>query len=270
MSTERTPGEASSPTEPGVVTEPAAAAAPGGGGSEDGGAAFEEAAGEGAAAQGTPASGAAAPAADEAARLFCRIARQGGLLGPLQVARVLAGAAGGASAGRLCVQLGLLTPEQVAMVERAGGLGAQAPRPAPETPEARALRHAARLFGRLVVARGLASDAQVEACLAEQRELTRKGDLTRLGELLVRRGLLQPAQVEALLREQERIRAEQADSDARAALPAGPAAAASLEVRAPAAAGPAPGPAAAPTTASPGTTAGEDWGHAGLAPAEAP
>jgi serine/threonine protein kinase len=63
-------------------------------------------------------------------------------------------------------------------------------------------------LGEWCVRRGLASAAQVEDCLAIQREEERAGRVApRLGELLVRKGLLTPAQVaEALSDQQTEIR----------------------------------------------------------------
>ena len=52
------------------------------------------------------------------------------------------------------------------------------------------------LFGRLVVARKLATQGQVNECIREQASLESMGMFVRLGEILVKKGYLNEPQVE--------------------------------------------------------------------------
>src|SRR5438128_1853667 len=49
-------------------------------------------------------------------------------------------------------------------------------------------------FGRIPVERGLATEAQLEKCLAIQMARAKKGDFVRLGAILVEEGILTPPQ----------------------------------------------------------------------------
>jgi hypothetical protein len=52
------------------------------------------------------------------------------------------------------------------------------------------------LFGRLVVARKLATQSQVNECIREQASLEAMGMFMRVGEILVKKGYLTEAQIE--------------------------------------------------------------------------
>ncbi|GEM_PF-5249652 len=60
------------------------------------------------------------------------------------------------------------------------------------------------LFGKLVLAKGWATAAQVDACLAELETLERRGVQKQLGEIMVEKGILNTGQVQELLSEQDR------------------------------------------------------------------
>src|SRR5947209_4690166 len=57
-------------------------------------------------------------------------------------------------------------------------------------------------FGRILVERRLATDAQLERCLAIQMARAKKGDFARLGAILVEEGILTPPQVAEILQQQ--------------------------------------------------------------------
>lgn len=57
-------------------------------------------------------------------------------------------------------------------------------------------------FGRILVERGLATEAQLEKCLATQMSRAKKGDFVRLGAILVEEGILTPPQVAEILQQQ--------------------------------------------------------------------
>ncbi|MEZ0229412.1 MAG: protein kinase, partial [Planctomycetota bacterium] len=57
-------------------------------------------------------------------------------------------------------------------------------------------------FGRILVERGLATEAQLEKCLAIQMARAKKGDFVRLGAILVEEGILTPPQVAEILQQQ--------------------------------------------------------------------
>ncbi|HZV00278.1 MAG TPA: protein kinase [Planctomycetota bacterium] len=78
--------------------------------------------------------------------------------------------------------------------------GAQ-PAPTP-IPPAEAQSGPGGAFGRILVERGLATDAQLEKCLAIQMARAKKGDFVRLGAILVEEGILTPPQVAEVLQQQ--------------------------------------------------------------------
>jgi tRNA A-37 threonylcarbamoyl transferase component Bud32 len=57
-------------------------------------------------------------------------------------------------------------------------------------------------FGRILVERGLATEDQLERCLAIQMSRAKKGDFVRLGAILVEEGILTPPQVAEILQQQ--------------------------------------------------------------------
>ncbi|MBI3722890.1 protein kinase [bacterium] len=57
-------------------------------------------------------------------------------------------------------------------------------------------------FGKILVERGLCSEADLERCLAIQAQRAKGGDFVRLGAVLVEEGLLTPPQVAEVLQEQ--------------------------------------------------------------------
>ncbi len=88
----------------------------------------------------------------------------------------------------LLVQLGHLNEEQA---KRLGELAARPAAPAEADEQER--------FGEVVVAKGLATSAQVGEALREQAQLASKGVFKNLGELLVARAILSADQVKSLL-----------------------------------------------------------------------
>ena len=60
------------------------------------------------------------------------------------------------------------------------------------------------LLGRMVVARRLATQGQVNACLREQEHIERMGMFLRLGEILVRKGFVSDEGMAELLEEQQK------------------------------------------------------------------
>lgn len=55
------------------------------------------------------------------------------------------------------------------------------------------------LFGRIVVARRLATQGQVNVCLREQEQIERMGIFLRLGEIMVKKGFLSQQSMEEIL-----------------------------------------------------------------------
>jgi len=62
-----------------------------------------------------------------------------------------------------------------------------------------------RLFGKLVLTRGLATPEQVEKCLREQARLADIGDYKNLGEIMVGDGVVTSSQVKNLLEERNQV-----------------------------------------------------------------
>jgi serine/threonine-protein kinase len=61
------------------------------------------------------------------------------------------------------------------------------------------------LFGRMVVASGLASQDAVNSCLRQQEHLHKQGRFQNLGEILVEKGILTVEQVKDVLKKQQKI-----------------------------------------------------------------
>ncbi len=62
-----------------------------------------------------------------------------------------------------------------------------------------------RLFGKLVLNRGLATPEQLERCLMVQARLAESGQFKNLGEIMVAQGLVNAAQVKSLLGDQNQV-----------------------------------------------------------------
>jgi hypothetical protein len=60
------------------------------------------------------------------------------------------------------------------------------------------------LFGRLVVARRLATQSQVNECLREQEQIERMGIFLRLGEMMVKKGYISEANMKKIVDYQNR------------------------------------------------------------------
>lgn len=60
------------------------------------------------------------------------------------------------------------------------------------------------LFGRLVVARRLATQGQVNECLREQEQIERMGIFLRLGEMMVKKGYISDANMKKIVDYQNR------------------------------------------------------------------
>jgi len=141
--------------------------------------------------------------------LFCRVAVDLGLLTEQQAAAALE------------VQQLLARPQKIgllvearrvlsrAQVEEVLRVQAQRRGRLPEGEEEKLLREAARvrLFGKLVVLRGLATEGEVEECIFHQRQLADRGEKLRIGEALVRKGYLKIEDVLSLLELQKRASA---------------------------------------------------------------
>ncbi|HZV00328.1 MAG TPA: hypothetical protein VFF73_26655 [Planctomycetota bacterium] len=105
--------------------------------------------------------------------------------------------------GMILVGRRLMTPGQVDEVLR---VQVQRRSPAPEPEEQQLLLEAARLrlFGKLVILRGLATQGEVEECIFHQRQLADQGERLRIGEVMVNKGYLTTEDVLALLELQQR------------------------------------------------------------------
>lgn len=71
--------------------------------------------------------------------------------------------------------------------------------------EAKGEAEEAGRFGRMIVARGFATPAQVQRCLRVQAQLAEEGVHKNLGQIMVEEGLITPAQVKSLLGDQDQV-----------------------------------------------------------------
>jgi hypothetical protein len=101
----------------------------------------------------------------------------------------------GVPLGEFLLQLGHITDQQFKTLMALHHAGA---------PEG-ATAEESQLFGEAVVARGLATPGQVDACLRRQAELAARGVFKNLGELMVERGILSPEHVKGLVEEQDLV-----------------------------------------------------------------
>ncbi len=132
--------------------------------------------------------------------LFCKIAVEGGLLTPDQVAIALdvqRGLTKPQRIGKILIAQGFLTPIQVDQVLHRQSVT----RGKPPTPES---RHGGR-FGEIVIQQKLATEGEVVECVLQQRDLALKGDYVKLGELLVKKNYLSGFDVTKVLEIQARL-----------------------------------------------------------------
>lgn len=127
--------------------------------------------------------------------LFGQIALERGLVTKAQLDDVLARQekGDGRQIGMLLIEAGHLQEDELEMV-----LTVQRERLA-RTSEHSTLKLSDVLFGRLVVARKLATQGQVNECIREQAKLEQMGMFMRLGEMLAKKGYCTAAQVDELI-----------------------------------------------------------------------
>ena len=132
--------------------------------------------------------------ADNRDILFGQIALERGLVTQAQLDDALAKQEGGdrRQLGMLLIEAGSLHEDELDMV-----LGVQRERLA-RTAENSNAKLSDVLFGRLVVARKLATKGQLNECLREQAKIEQMGMFLRLGEILVKKGYCSQEQVEEL------------------------------------------------------------------------
>lgn len=127
--------------------------------------------------------------------LFGQIALERGLVTKAQLDEVLARQeqGDGRQIGMLLIDAGHLQEDELEMV-----LTVQRERLA-RTAENSTAKLSDVLFGRLVVARKLATQGQVNECIREQAKLEHMGLFMRLGEMLTKKGYCTTAQIDELI-----------------------------------------------------------------------
>jgi hypothetical protein len=127
--------------------------------------------------------------------LFGQIALERGLITKAQLDEVLARQeqGDGRQIGMLLIDAGHLQEDELEMV-----LTVQRERMA-RTAEHSTAKLSDVLFGRLIVARKLATQGQVNECLREQAKLEQMGMFMRLGEMLAKKGYCSSKQVDELV-----------------------------------------------------------------------